>query len=367
MQRLTLLLALSFALPGCFPTFPDEGALKNLRTIAIQQDPAVAILDGQSFPQVTIRALVIDPLDEELEQVTHTWALDLPDDFEDTEFTDGLIPDGPWTNILDLDFSALLGSGQAGPPEGNSGRDDIVPPTFFPVEYNAGLLPLTYFAENDEQSRESLKFVNFLVPDFENLPLPPTAPGTRPQQAYLEALEAGAALGTPPAWNANPNITKIIVNEGEQVFEGEQITEHLTAIDIGVVDGGTGVRFDVELEDDKDIVDSDVEIYWTHGQPGLPVDPDAEDSDDGGFGGFGGGPAGESKCYEPTDGDPEAQDGEGFGGGAGLSEAFQPDRAFGWTAPCSVMTGPVRLFLIARDGEGGVAWQELRVTVEPAE
>jgi hypothetical protein len=367
MKRLTLYFTLVLALPGCFPTFPDESAIKNLRTIAIQQDPAVVVLDGQSIPQVTVRSLVIDPLDEELQEVTHTWSFDLPDDFEDTEFTDGLIPEGPWTNILELDFSALLGGGPTEPPDGNSGRDEITPPTFLPVEYNAGLLPLNYFAENGETKRESLKFVNFLVPDFENLPLPPTVPGTRPQQAYLEALEAGSALGTPEAWNANPTITKIIVNDGEQVFDGEQITEHLSVIDLGVVEGGAGLRFDVELEDDKDIVDSDVQIYWTHGKPGLPVDPD-EEEDGPGFGGFGGGPGKDgATCYEPQEGEPEAQDGEGFGSDANLSESFQPERAFGWTAPCSVMNGPVRLFLIARDGEGGASWQELRVTVEPVE
>ncbi|MCO4771014.1 MAG: hypothetical protein KDA24_13350, partial [Deltaproteobacteria bacterium] len=340
-------------------------ALKNLRTVAIQQDPAVAILDGQSIPSVTLRALVVDPLDPDLEKTTHEWVLDLGDDFEEAEQLEGLIPEGPWTNEIQLDFSVLLGGGGAppggGPPgDGGGERDSIEAPAFLPVEYNSGLLPLSYNVENDERLRESIKFVNFLVPDFENLPLPPTVPGTRPQQAYEEALAAAAEAGPPEAWNANPNLTKITINEGEQVFEGEQITEHLTVIDIGTVAPGEGIRFDIEVADDKAAVESDGALYWTHGTPGLPVD---EDDDDGGFGGFGGGDE-VSECYEPKEGDPEAQDGEGFGGGADLSEAFQPERAFGWTAPCSVMNGPVRLYIIVTDGEGGVAWQEMRVRVE---
>jgi|GEM_PF-2531317 len=363
MKRLTLLLALSLSLPGCFPTFPDEGALKTMRTIAIQQDPAVAILDGQSIPQVTLRALVVDPLDPDGSATTHTWTLDLGEDFEDAELLEGLIPEGPWGSEIDLNFAALLGGGAPGGPPGDGARDELLPPEFLPVDYNAGLLPVTHLAENDERLRESLKFVNFLIPDFESLPMPPTVPGARPQQAYLEALAAAGEAGPPAAWNANPNIIKITVNEGERVFDEDTITEHDGVIDIGTVEGGAGVRFDVEVADDKDQQETNVEIYWTHGVPGLPPRDDDDDDGGGGFGGFRGGDSGPD-CYDPKDGDPEAQDGEGFGGGAGLSEAFEPNRAFGWTAPCSVLNGPVRLFLIARDGAGGMAWQEIRVTVE---
>jgi hypothetical protein len=360
MKRITLLLALALGLPGCFPTFPDENAVKNLRTLAIQQDPAVAILDGQSIPQVTLRALVVDPLDLTLEETTNTWTFDLPDDFEGADLVEGLLPEGPWDTEVALNFAALLGGGAPGGGE----RDSLEPPDFLPVDYNAGLLPITHFADNGDKRRESLKFVNFLVPDFESIPTPPTVPGTRPQQAYLEALAEAAAAGPPESWNANPNIVGIKVNEGEVVFEREQILEHTGALSLGAIEGGAGLRFDVVVEDDKDPNETDVEFYWTHGAPGLPVDPSADDGG-GGFGGLGGGPGSDGPtCYEPKEGDPEAQDGEGFGGGAGLSEPFEPDRAFGWTAPCSVLHGPVRLFLIARDGEGGVAWQEMNVTVE---
>ena len=48
-MRTTLLLALVLGTTGCFPTFPDEGALKNLRTVAIQQEPAVLVLDGSCW------------------------------------------------------------------------------------------------------------------------------------------------------------------------------------------------------------------------------------------------------------------------------------------------------------------------------
>ena len=366
-MRTTLLLALVLGTTGCFPTFPDEGALKNLRTVAIQQEPAVLVLDGSQLPSVTLRALVVDPLDLELENTTHEWTIDLGEDFEDGELIEGLIPEGPYTQELDMDFAALLGGdappggGGGFPPDGNGGRDEITTPEFLPVEYNAGLLPITYFADNGDKRRESIKFLNFLVPDFESIPVPPTVNAPRANQAYAEAVAALGEIGPPGAWNANPNITKITVNEGEQVFEGDQITEHEGVIDIGSVEPGAGVRFDVEIVDDGDAREADVELYWTHGTPGLPVTEEDED-------GFGGGLAAGLErdgpgCYEPNEEDPEAQDGEGFGGGADLSETFEPDRAFGWTAPCSIMKGPARLFLIARDDSGGVAWQELRVSV----
>ncbi len=346
-------LAAAILVAGCFPTFPDEGAVKDLRVLAIQQDPAVAVLDSFPFPTVTLRALVVDPLDIELGDATHTWTLELGDDFEGSELLDGLIPEGPWTDELDIDFSGLMG--------GTGARDDITPPDFLPAtEYGAGILPLTYVVDNGTRTREAVKFLRFMTPDFENAVLPAFGPaGYRPVDVYNEAVANTPEI--PEGWNANPNITKITINEGEQSFEGEQITHGLSAIDIGTIVGGEGLRFDVEVEDDKLAKDIDVELYWTHGSPGLPI---AELDGGGGPGGFGGGGTGQTDCVEPKAGDPEAQDGEGFGGGAGLSERFEPDRAFGWTAPCAVNQGPMRFFLIARDGDGGVAWQELRIALE---
>ncbi len=354
---ITIALA-SGLLAGCFPSFPDEGAVKDLRVLAIQQDPAVAVLDSFPFPEVTLTALVVDPLDADLETSTHSWTLELGDDFEGGELLEGFIPEGPWTESVALDFSGLAG--------GAGARDEITPPDFLPAtEYGAGLLPITYVVDNGERHREAVKFVNFITPDFENSVSPAFGPeGYRPVDVYNEALAAEQVV--PEGWNANPNFLKITINEGEQFFEGEQITQGLSAIDIGTVVGGEGIRFDVEVEDDKLADDVDVDIYWTHGSPGLPFSED-DDDDGGGFGGgFGGGGAGASSdCVEPKAGDPEAQDGEGFGGGADISSGmFQPDRAFGWTAPCAVNEGPMRFFLIARDDDGGVAWQELRVSLE---
>ena len=349
------LIGLSAALlAGCFPTFPDEGAIKDLRVVAIQQDPAVAVLDTFPFPTVTLTALVVDPTDPELDASSHAWSLDLPDDFEGAELLEELVPAAPHTEQITVDLNALAG--------GVGGRDEITPPDFLPAtEYGAGLLPINYVVDNGERDREAVKFLNFLVPDFENAVLPAFGPaGYRPVDAYNEALANTPEV--PEGWNANPNITKIIVNEGEQTIEGEMLTNGLSAIDIGLVEGGAGVRFDVEVEDDKLAVDVDVQLYWTHGTPGLPVTAD-DGPGGGGFGG-GGGPAAESDCVEPADGDPEAQDSEGFGSGSDLSEGFEPDRAFGWTAPCAVNSGPMRLFLIARDDDGGVSWQELRVTLD---
>lgn len=348
------LIGLSAALlAGCFPTFPDEGAIKDLRVVAIQQDPAVAVLDTFPFPTVTLTALVVDPTDPELTKSSHAWSLDLPDDFEGAELLEELVPAAPHTEQITVDLNALAG--------GVGGRDEITPPDFLPAtEYGAGLLPINYVVDNGERDREAVKFLNFLVPDFENAVLPAFGPaGYRPVDAYNEAL--ANTPETPEGWNANPNITKIIVNEGEQTIEGEMLTNGLSAIDIGLVEGGAGVRFDVEVEDDKLAVDVDVQLYWTHGTPGLPQGEEGQPG--GGFNATN--PDGDpSKCVEPAEGDPEAQDSEGFGSGSDLSEGFEPDRAFGWTAPCAVNSGPMRLFLIARDDDGGVSWQELRVTLD---
>ena len=354
-DRLALLAAATLLGAGCFPTFPDEGALKNLRIVAMQQDPAVLLLDGTQLPRVTVRSLTVDPVDQDLEATTHTWTLDLPDDFEGAEFLEELVPDGPYSEEVALDFGALLAGGAR--DEDSGARDSIEPPQFLPTDYTAGLLPLTYTAENDELVREGLKFVDFLVPDFENLPTPSfDPPWYRPSVEYAEALAERAAEGPPEGWNANPNFTKIIVNQGEQEFEAFEVPGLDEALDIGTIAPGEGLRIDVEIEDDKEADSTDVDFYWTHGTPGLPVEADE------GPGGFGGGDS--TSGAEPAEGEPEAQDGEGFGGGAGLSEAFEPDRAFGWTAPALVRQGPIRLFVVARDGEGGVAWQELRVTLE---
>jgi len=348
------LIGLSAALlAGCFPTFPDEGAIKDLRVVAIQQDPAVAVLDTFPFPTVTLTALVVDPTDPELDASSHAWSLDLPDDFEGAELLEELVPAAPHTEQITVDLNALAG--------GVGGRDEITPPDFLPAtEYGAGLLPINYVVDNGERDREAVKFLNFLVPDFENAVLPAFGPaGYRPVDAYNEAL--ANTPETPEGWNANPNITKILVNEGEQTIEGEMLTNGLSAIDIGLVEGGAGVRFDVEVEDDKLAVDVDVQLYWTHGTPGLPQGEEGQPG--GGFNATN--PDGDpSKCVEPAEGDPEAQDSEGFGSGSDLSEGFEPDRAFGWTAPCAVNSGPMRLFLIARDDDGGVSWQELRVTLD---
>ena len=350
MLKNTLLAGVVALLMGCWPTIPQEGALKDLRVVAIQQDPAVAVLDRFPFPEVTLTALVVDPRDPDLDTATHTWALDIPDDFDGAELLDELIPDGPHGSAVAIDFSGLLGGA----------RDAITPPDFLPAtEYGPGLLPITYVVENATRNREAVKFVNFLVPDFENAVTPAFGPvGYRPVDVYNEAL--GTTPTVPEGWNANPNIIKIIVNEGDATFEGEQITLGLSAIDLGTIAGGDGLRLDVEVEDDKPAPDVNVQLYWTHGSPGLPS---GEDDGGGGFGGggFGGGGSG---CVEPAADDPEAQDGEGFGGGEDLSETLQPNRAFGWTAPCVVNAGVMRLFLVARDESGGVSWQELRITLE---
>lgn len=354
MKRLLLLLLLAVSLTtGCFPTFPQEGALKDLRVVAIQQDPAVAVLDTFPFPQVTLRALVVDPRDPDLSETTHVWDLDIPDDFEGAELLEDLIPDGPYSNEITVDLGVLFGGA----------RDEITPPDFLPAtEYGSGLLPLNYVVENGERKREAVKFLNFLVPDFENTVTPAFGPtGYRPVDAYNEALASTPEV--PDAWNANPNIIKVTVNEGEQVLEGEMLTDGLSAIDIGTIAGGDGLRLDVEVEDDELAADTNVQLYWTHGSPGLPA---AEDGGPGGGfgGGFGGGPGQANACVEPAEDEPEAQDGEGFGGGEDLSEPLEPNRAFGWTAPCVVNDGPMRLFVVARDGEGGVSWQELQISLE---
>ena len=87
-------------------------------------------------------------------------------------------------------------------------------------------------------------------------------PSCRTEPYWNEATQTGV-------WNANPNITKILINEGEQTLEGDMLTDGQSGIDIGLVEGGAGIRFDVEVEDDKDRTETDVQLYWTHGTPGT--------------------------------------------------------------------------------------------------
>ena len=94
---------------GCFPQLPDPLVIDNLRVLAIQADPAVATLDSFPPPSVTVRALVVDPEDAEGTEIEHSWQLELGDEeFEGREQLEALVPEGPYSDELVIDFAALF-------------------------------------------------------------------------------------------------------------------------------------------------------------------------------------------------------------------------------------------------------------------
>ncbi len=321
---------------SCFPTLPNEYEITNLRVLAVQASPANLLLNQWPIPPITMNALVVDPDDPDLENVEHTWELDVPDDFEGAEELEALLPDGPYGTSLAIDLSVLFGA-----------RD---------TTWTQGLLPFRYTAKNDSLTREAIKFAYFLVPeidlgdDDDSAPGDDddSAPGDDDDSAPGDDDDAGppapAEPELPPEYNENPRLLTLTV--GDAVFSLDAGTLPGTGgpLYVGEVDAEEGLRFEIEVLDDKSPNDVSAEVYWTHGTPGLPSnDPlselrgDDDDDDDGGGGGFG-------------------------GDSASLNTTFLgPDREFGWTPPDEAPSnGPVRLFLILVDDDGGVSWQEIR-------
>lgn len=336
-RRLALPFLLAAALGlQCFPELPDPGLVDSLRVLAVRADPAVAVLDTYPLPSITVTALTVDPSDETLAGVTHTWTLDLPDDVEGVEQLQALVPDPPHGPSIEIDLNALFG-GAAGGGAAAAAEDG--------PEYLTGLLPLRCRAETADDHREAVKLVSFLIPDFSGGDDDDATGDDDDSAAATRAIDPS----DPPAgYNENPTLVSLTVNGG--VFSaGDGLLPGPTEpMLVGPVAPDVGLRLDLEVSDDKDPADVDADLFWTNGCPGLPPDlsmiPPNQHPDDG-------------ECLD--------DDSFGFGGSARIDEtdggsfgAEGPARAFGWHPPSAGQ--PARLFLILMDGEGGQTWQEIR-------
>jgi hypothetical protein len=348
-----VLLAATCAL-SCFPELPDPTVIDNLRVLAIQSDPATARLQGFPLPSVTVTALVVDPVNAELSDATHSWSLDLPEGVDASSIADlqRLLPPGPHGPTLVLDF----GAGFA--------REDHALPALV-----AGVLPLRYEVETPRDRRAAVKLVYFLLPDWgddddsagddDDSSIFPWGDdddsSTLPWGDDDDSSPAEDPWESVEAFNENPEIVSIRIGDQSFPAEGAQLPGINAALLIGDV-AEAGVTLVVEVADDKDLETLDVTLFRSAGCANLKP----EDSGGGGRpGGAGAGTAGsadDSPCGDASGG---FGFGGGFGGG-GDEDADHSLREFAWRPLPGESSAGARLFLVLRDEDGGQTWQELR-------
>ncbi|MDP7114783.1 MAG: hypothetical protein QGH45_22610 [Myxococcota bacterium] len=321
----------------CFPVLPDPGVIDSLRVLAVRADPAVAMLDTYPLPTLTVTALVVDPADESLGGVSHTWTLDLPDDVEGIEQLQAMVPDPPHGVTVEIDLNAML-SGAAIGPSAVAAEDG--------QEYLIAALPLRYRAETADDHREAVKLVSFLMPDFSGGD-DDDATGDDDDSAAARAIDPE----DPPAgYNENPALASLTINGGVFTAVDGLIPGPSTPMVVGPITPTEGLRLDLEVTDDKDPEDVSADLFWTTGCPGLPLDLSKIPPNE-----------------HPKEGECPENDSFGFGssatiredGGGGFGGDDGPARSFGWHPATTGQTA--RLFLVLMDAEGGQTWQEIRV------
>lgn len=289
------LLALLPLMPlmGCFPDLPDESVIANLRIVAIRSEPAVLPLDVFPPPPMTLEALVVDPRAPENGGITHTWAMELGDEeFDGRAELEALIPPGPHGPTLEIDFAPLLGA-----------RDQGWLPASFAIKYTV---------DNGDVERQALKFVHLLFPE-------PPVEGEVPVPAAEH-----------PGFNTNPTITYIERIGGDS---WEPPPGPGGRLDLGSADPDVGVEMIIGFFDEEDGEELDVELYWTNGDPGLPLPPEEDDV---------------RAQLNPNLDVPRTDE-----------ELVDDDGNYRWTPPVSsdVLS---RVFVVVRDNRGAQTWQELR-------
>ena len=311
---LILLVGLVLPSASCFPELPDAGHITNLRILGVRSEPAMAALDTFPLPTIQVSALVVDPLDPELDAATHSWELELGDG-EGAEALAAMVPEGPYGPWVVID------------PNRGFARD---------TQLVEGLLPLTYRVETADDHREAVKLLRFLTP----------------------AITAGddddtAAAGEEIVSNSNPRIMEVRAN-GELLGGPASILSPKRPLWLGDATHGDGVVLTVDVTDDGDVDDLSYDLYWTAGCPGLPPEsglalPGMAAQKERG-----------TSQRQDSEGCPETGAG-GFGSSFGYGQDDDGARRFAWTPPEELPEQPVRLFLVVRDGDGGQTWQELRL------
>ena len=331
MKRLITILLLLLGTASCFPELPDRTLVTNLRVLAINVDPATASLATWPPPVITVTALTVHPTDEELDDATHTWSLDLPEG-EDWEALRALLPEGPHGHSVEIDLGVFFEQ-----------RDTQ-------IEFIQAVLPLNYLVENDGDHREAVKLVYFLMPDFS---------GDDDDSAGDDDDSAAPVdPGPPPATeeeltNLNPTITSITVGERTWSAAAGELPGLHGPLYIGPI-GEDGAIIEVGVDDDEPTGDLGLTLYRTAGCRNLP--PGIEEDGKGRFssmmGGFG---DSDDPCGDDVHRVPRWDD-------------DSPDwttREVAWRPLEGETADGVRLWLILQDQEGGQVWQELRPEYEP--
>ncbi len=347
MRRLSPFLVLAIA--SCFPELPDEDLITNLRILAVRVDPPTARLDQWPPPLITLSVLVVDPEDPELDGVTHHWRLELGEG-DQAEALAGLIPEGPWGPSIMLNLGALFA------------RDGGLVP---------GALPVAYTATSEDDEREAIKLVHFLLPDLGGDDDSADDDSAAPAQGDDDSADddsAAPAQGDDDSAaiaegvNEEPHIVSIALEDGS-TWEGDALPGPDAPLWLGLADASEGLTFTVTLADDEGTHDLHLHLVRTEGCSGLPLEAGAAPGDGGG-GFFGGATAtdDDDPCSHVSGGG-----GGGFGGGFGNDDEDPSVQTFDWT-PWVEETGlDARLFLVLRDGDGAQTWQEIRIGEPPGE
>ena len=310
--RQSVLLVVLSLLVGCFPSLPEERVVDNLRVLAVNVDPAMAVFDVQPPPLITVSALVVDPSDEELSEVDFTWSFDLPEGSE-FEALDQLLPPTPHSDSISLNLGPVFA-----PPPGGGGSPDTL----------QAILPMRLAVVSPEDHRDTIKLVHFVVPGTEPLP-----------------------KGEELVINQNPVISSISLGEQSWSVEEGTLPGPSQALYVGPIPEA-GDTFEVHIEDDGDLDLVGLRLYRTAGCGNLM--PEEGDEGPGGFQ-----PPGQDPC------DIDGGFGGGFGGDDDDEESDPSIRDIEWRPRPGESSQGSRLFLVIRDSRGAQSWQELRPEAAP--
>lgn len=316
------LFLLALPLVGCFPELPDAQVVTNLRVLSIRTDPAVVAIAFPP-PKLKIEALVAHPTDLSGRTLSHEWSLELGDEeFEGREQFDALLPSGPQSNAITIDFAALFAERDGG--------------------WAAAVLPLNYRVRSSDDERKAVKLVRFLLPELPAGDDDDSAVPTEPVEFLLpEETED---------WNSNPVIDSLTMGDVTYSLADGTLPGPDSPLYIGDVDAEEGLQVAFVATDAEQ--DINPKLFWTAGTAGLPVD-DAP----------GGGPFGGATDDDDATAEDDDDDGGGFGFGG--AEPFLDDTTFAWTPPEAVDEF-TRLWFVVEDGAGGATWQEIRLGTKPS-
>jgi hypothetical protein len=346
MRRITpisLLLLLALGASSCFPTLPDRLLVDNLRVLAVNVDPPTANLMDWPTPVITVTALTVEPGNEELEGLTHRWRFDLPEG-EEWDAMQELLPEEPHGPQITIELAKLFEQPEARGESGDGAREDA-------VEWIQGVLPLNYLVESEDDHRETVKLVTFLMPDL--------SPGDDDDSAGDDDDDSAATDdddddAAPPTLEDLTNLMPafVSISVGETTWTADELPGPDAPLYIGPIDGA-GAIIDVGVDDDDPLDELGVSLYRTAGCDNLPPEEYELGSDAEGTG-FGGGRGGIFQSDDPCGDDnyrtPRGNDDDPDWSVQGRT----------WRPLDGETSADVRLWIVLHDQHGAQTWQELR-------